>query len=342
MAKTNWQMGDTVQPSDMNDIGQEINEAKADAQTAQATADNHSSRHAVGGEDPLTPAQIGAETPAGAQAKADAAEQAAKAYADQKVADIPSPPVTSVNAKTGAVVLAKGDVGLGNVDNLKQATKTEFDAHLANKNNPHGVTKAQIGLGSVQNYGIASQAQAQAGTANNVYMTPLRTKEAITAQTGGVLWRINNGQPEYNDGTEWKPVGGIMYASNTIRHEFLTQRSGNQSQSVLVAKFIPPGPGEFILEYEAMTVAAQTPTLALCYSMTSTVSTSNFDYRTPLGTLITSIGNTQEITVSLAGLNEWEKKEHNIIYQRVGPLYLFIRRGEYTRLRNVRIRYDLG
>ncbi len=47
-------------------------------------------------------------------------------------------PVTSVAGKTGAVTLTKGDVGLGNVTNDKQATKTEFDdlqagvnAHLA-------------------------------------------------------------------------------------------------------------------------------------------------------------------------------------------------------------------
>jgi hypothetical protein len=34
-----------------------------------------------------------------------------------------SAPVTSVNSKTGAVNLAKGDVGLGNVDNVKQYSK---------------------------------------------------------------------------------------------------------------------------------------------------------------------------------------------------------------------------
>ena len=34
-----------------------------------------------------------------------------------------SAPVTSVNSKTGAVILAKGDVGLGNVDNVKQYSK---------------------------------------------------------------------------------------------------------------------------------------------------------------------------------------------------------------------------
>src|SRR5690606_14798302 len=56
-----------------------------------------------------------------------------------------------------------------------------LDAHIADKNNPHGVTKAQVGLGSVENYGVATQAEAEAGTVNNKYMTPLRTKQAIDA-----------------------------------------------------------------------------------------------------------------------------------------------------------------
>ena len=43
--------------------------------------------------------------------------------------------VSSVNSKTGAVVLTKSDIGLGNVDDVKQATKTEFDTHLTNNVN---------------------------------------------------------------------------------------------------------------------------------------------------------------------------------------------------------------
>ncbi len=77
----------------------------------------------------------------------------------------------------------KAQVGLGNVDNVKQATKAEFDAHKADFANPHATTKAQVGLGSVQNYGIATKAQAEAGRVNNVYMTPLRVKEAISSLT---------------------------------------------------------------------------------------------------------------------------------------------------------------
>ncbi|OUM99255.1 MAG: hypothetical protein BAA04_01505 [Firmicutes bacterium ZCTH02-B6] len=47
----------------------------------------HASSHAIGGADELTPADIGAETPAGAQAKADAALAAARAYAVSKSGD---------------------------------------------------------------------------------------------------------------------------------------------------------------------------------------------------------------------------------------------------------------
>ncbi|GGC97934.1 pyocin knob domain-containing protein [Enterococcus wangshanyuanii] len=39
--------------------------------------------------------------------------------------------IKSVNGKTGIVILGKSDVGLGNVDNVKQASKTEFDSHAS-------------------------------------------------------------------------------------------------------------------------------------------------------------------------------------------------------------------
>ena len=110
--------------------------------------------------------------------------------------------------------MVKGQVGLNNVDNFGTATQADAMAgtannlfmtplrvaqaitsqagaavsdHIDNTSNPHQVTKAQVGLGNVQNYPIASQAAAQAGTANNLYMTPLRVAEAITAQAGSAV-----------------------------------------------------------------------------------------------------------------------------------------------------------
>ena len=57
---------------------------------------------------------------------------------------------------------------------------------VAGKTGAVTLNKRDVGLGSVQNYPIASQAQAEAGTSNSAYMTPLRVAQAIAAlATGG-------------------------------------------------------------------------------------------------------------------------------------------------------------
>lgn len=61
--------------------------------------------------------------------------------------------------------------------------RADFNAHASNVSNPHAVTSAQVGLGLVQNYRIAIQTEAEAGTANNVYTTPLSVWQAITKYT---------------------------------------------------------------------------------------------------------------------------------------------------------------
>jgi hypothetical protein len=60
-------------------------------------------------------------------------------------------------------------------------------AHIGDHNNPHATTKTQVGLGNVDNYATATNAQAQAGTATNLFMTPASTAAAITAQAGAAL-----------------------------------------------------------------------------------------------------------------------------------------------------------
>lgn len=107
----------------------------------------------------------------------------------------------------------KTQIGLGNVSNYGLATTVEaeqglsnvkymtpalvkaailalgdttgqlalLNGHIENTENPHGTTKAHVGLSLVQNYGVASQADAEAGTALDRYMTPIRVREAVRA-----------------------------------------------------------------------------------------------------------------------------------------------------------------
>lgn len=72
-------------------------------------------------------------------------------------------------------------------------------SHTGNTSNPHSVTKAQVGLGSVQNYGIATEAEAKAGTATNKYMTPQRSKSVIEGMSiltaGNINLVVGGSQP---------------------------------------------------------------------------------------------------------------------------------------------------
>lgn len=54
-----------------------------------------------------------------------------------------------------------------------------LDNHLADFYNPHHTDKEDVGLSNVENYAVATIAEAQAGTSNDKYMTPMLTKKAV-------------------------------------------------------------------------------------------------------------------------------------------------------------------
>lgn len=70
--------------------------------------------------------------------------------------------------------------------------KGDMDAHIADTSNPHKTTKAQVGLGSVDNFPTASQSQAQGGTDNATFMTPLRTWQEITTYSNANIMPVIN------------------------------------------------------------------------------------------------------------------------------------------------------
>lgn len=107
----------------------------------------------------------------------------------------------------------KAQVGLGNVDNFGTATQWDLDigtsttkfvtpsgvssmvlrlvggvvtAHVNRTDNPHAVTKTQVGLGSVVDAGFAVDAELDAGTATELYVSPYGVKRIVDATIAAI------------------------------------------------------------------------------------------------------------------------------------------------------------
>ncbi|XOQ16695.1 MAG: Phage-related protein [Shouchella clausii] len=164
------------------------------------------------------------ETTAGAQAKVNA----------------------HANDKENPHGTTKAQVGLGNVDNVKQATKSEFDAHVNDSGNPHGTTKAQVGLGNVPNYTVATQSQAEAGTHTGSFMTPQRTKQAFSAFANEPLnWIRASLQSTWSHSGSW-PVRYAKDATGTVYIEGSMNGGAIGGDPAIVQFTLPPGyrPGQ--------------------------------------------------------------------------------------------------
>lgn len=111
--------------------------------------------------------------------------------------------LTPLRAMQLVVNWAKSNLASSEKDGLMSATDyanlvkvvrdvTIVMPHLEDKENPHGVTKEQVKLSNVQNYAVASQSQAEAGTSNSLYMTPIRVKQAIAKNVPAALSGFTN------------------------------------------------------------------------------------------------------------------------------------------------------
>lgn len=98
----------------------------------------------VGPEGPQGPAGVaGADGKSAYQTAVESGYSGTETAFNSSLAAVPS----HIADKTNPHEVTKTQVGLGNVDNVRQAPYT----HVTDKSNPHGVTKAQVGLGSVDN-----------------------------------------------------------------------------------------------------------------------------------------------------------------------------------------------
>lgn len=96
----------------------------------------------VGPEGPQGPAGVaGADGKSAYQTAVESGYSGTETAFNSSLAAVPS----HIADKSNPHGVTKAQVDLGNVDNVKQAPY----AHVIDKSNPHGVTKAQVGLGSV-------------------------------------------------------------------------------------------------------------------------------------------------------------------------------------------------
>jgi hypothetical protein len=91
-------------------------------------------------------------------------------------------PVQSVAGRTGAVTLAKGDVGLGNVDNTSDASKPISTATQTALDGKVSTSDSRLSDSREWSAATASQADAEAGTSTSRFaFTPVRVFQAIAA-----------------------------------------------------------------------------------------------------------------------------------------------------------------
>ena len=95
---------------------------------------------------------------------------------------------------------------------------------------PKTLGKADVGLGSVENYEIATKNQAEAGSSNIKYMTPLRTREAIEHI---LSWEVLEGTPPSTT-TTTPTIVGLSCLTNTYAHytEIIANIKNNSSNPV--------------------------------------------------------------------------------------------------------------
>jgi hypothetical protein len=240
--KKDWQFRDIISEDELNRMEDGIEEgitkaeqAEQVAEQAQQTAEFHASRHASDGPDPITPGMIGAETPAGAQAKADAAEANAKSYTDTitgLLANLTTEQKANLVAAINELVTNlstsqrwKLTIDTGHTRNisgqdLNNLTNTGFYSGNNLTNSPDGstnyfyveVVNHSSGTNYVKQTAVGISGGGYSDTAYKVYVRQKSTvgwgtwREVITSAV--LRWNVDH--LEYNDGGVWRHLGNIQ------------------------------------------------------------------------------------------------------------------------------------
>lgn len=135
--------------------------------------------------------------------------------------------VTSVNGKTGAVTLTKVDVGLGNVDNVKQYSASNPPPYpvtsVAGRTGAVTLTKSDVGLGNVTN--DAQVKRSEMGSANGVATLDAQGKvpsAQLPSYVDDVLEGTYVNATTFNDpsGQAYTPESGKIYIDTTTNKQY--------------------------------------------------------------------------------------------------------------------------
>ena len=178
------------------------------------------------------PNDVGGLTPAQAKAKFDEGAATIQTYInDTHIPELDAVHLPYQYGVEGTIQDAMEDLTVGVMpDNTVTAAKLTSDSVTTAKIVDGNVTLAKLGSDV-----LASEAQAQAGTASDVLMTPLRTKQAIqvsgaTTYAGAV--NVASGENTYNITIPFTPsavlVSALITPSQYWVHSILL-RSGNSN-----------------------------------------------------------------------------------------------------------------
>ncbi|WP_239079718.1 hypothetical protein [Listeria seeligeri] len=143
-----------------------------------------------------------------------------------------------VASKENPHQVTKTQIGLSNVTNVEASSKAEFDTHTKNISNPHQVTKAQIGLNAVENYPLSTKELAEAGSSSAHYMTPSTTKQAIDKIGGDLAAQAREEAIRASLSKNGDTAAGELISSNnrsfTINCGTLRHYIGNQNDGTAI------------------------------------------------------------------------------------------------------------
>lgn len=133
-------------------------------------------------------------------------------------------------------LVTKEQIGLSNVKNTEQASKSEFDSHVSSKSNPHSVTASQIGLSNVKNIEQASLADFNAHKDNKDIHVTANDKNNWNNKEDKLIVNTTNNVTYSNGWSEAIMDTVSVYRQGSFVTVYFTATNGSTGYGIVVAK----------------------------------------------------------------------------------------------------------